>query len=404
MSDVVPARGLLQMTSEPVELDPDVVQRMIEIRRHLHQYPELSNGEFSTQAYVGAALEGFGIAAARPAASTGLIVDIAGMAGHSNRRLAIRADMDALPIQEETDLPFASLRAGVMHACGHDAHVAMALAAAASLYRKRHLFRGTVRFVFQPAEEAEPLGGRRIVEEGWIDDVDGVLALHVDPYLDTGELAVGAGTCTLACDIFDIVVAGRAAHAARPHEGIDAIMVGAAIVGELQKIVARGTDPGAAVVVSVTGIEGGGAYNILADRVMMKGTVRTDTQANRALAHRRIQAIVENLARAHGAEASLHITQGEPPVVNDPAMAGLVARAAESCAGTARQLPGWSVADDFGFYAERRPAAYCRLGVRHGASYPLHHPKFTIDESAMALGARVLVAASLLFLNDGAPA
>jgi amidohydrolase len=391
------------MTGRPhADLDPDVAARMIGIRRHLHQNPELSNQEFATQTYVAEALSGMGLAQVRPAAGTGLVVDIAGTAGPSKRRLAIRADMDALPIAEATGLPFASRQTGVMHACGHDAHVAMALAAAAMLSRGRHLFSGSVRLVFQPAEEAEPLGGRRIVEAGLIDDVDAVLALHVDPYLDTGEIAVGPGSCTLACDIFDIVVKGTPAHAARPHEGVDAIMIAAAMIASLQAIVAREADPGAGLVLSVTGIEGGGAYNILADRVALKGTIRADSEANRAFARRRLREIVTGLATAHGGEASVHITPGEPPVVNDPAIAGLVAAAAAACGLSARAMPAWSVADDFGFYAERRKSAYCRLGVRRGTSYPLHHPKFTIDEAALALGARVLVRTALDFLGEPA--
>jgi amidohydrolase len=403
MPDVAATRGPSKMTNRlPVDLAPDVAARMIAIRRHLHRHPELSNQEFATQSYVGKTLTELGIDGVRPAAGTGLVVDIVGMAGPSNRRLAVRADMDALPITEKTGLAFASLHPGVMHACGHDAHVAMALAAAATLHRGRQLFAGSVRFVFQPAEEAEPLGGRRIVEEGWIDNVDAALALHVDPYLDTGDIAIGPGTCTLACDIFDIVVTGTAAHAARPHEGFDAIMVAAAIVGTLQSIVARETDPGATIVLSVTGIEGGAAYNILADRVTMKGTIRSDTAANRTFAHRRLREIVAGIAGAHGAEGSVHITTGEPPVVNDPSIAGLVAKAAGACALRARHLPGWSVADDFGFYAERRKSAYCRLGVRSGPSYPLHHPEFTIDERAMPLGASVLVRAALDFLSEAA--
>ncbi|MGB3139448.1 MAG: amidohydrolase, partial [Aestuariivirga sp.] len=177
-------------------LDDDIKLRAVEVRRHLHRFPELSNAEHETQEFILRELAGYGIAGAAKAAGTGVVVDIVGTAGPSNRKLAIRADIDALPIEENTGLPFVSERAGVMHACGHDAHAAMGLAAAASLHRQRDSFRGAVRFIFQPAEEAEPLGGRRIVHEGFLDDVEAAIGIHVDPYLPTGKIAVGVGSYT----------------------------------------------------------------------------------------------------------------------------------------------------------------------------------------------------------------
>jgi amidohydrolase len=164
-----------------------------------------------------------GIDGARSAAGTGIVVDIRGRAPTSNRLIAIRADIDALPIQEETGLLFASRQAGIMHACGHDAHTAMVFAAAATFHRRRDTFGGTVRIIFQPAEEAEPLGGRRIVAEGLLDDVDAAMGLHIDPHLEVGRIAVGDGPYTLGSDTFDLVITGRSAHAAQPYAGVDAI-------------------------------------------------------------------------------------------------------------------------------------------------------------------------------------
>ncbi|WP_292272118.1 amidohydrolase, partial [Mesorhizobium sp.] len=224
-------------------MDPTLERRMIEIRRHLHRNPELSNEERDTQAYLRLALEEAGVAGVRPVAGFGLAVDIVGTAGPSNRKVVIRADIDALPITEASGVPFSSERAGVMHACGHDAHAAMGYAASVLLERQKASFSGTVRMIFQPAEEAEPLGGRRVVEEGLLDDVDAAIGIHVDPYTETGRIAVGAGPYTLACDTFDITVTGNSAHAAKPSEGVDAIAVACSIVTEMQKIVAREIDP-----------------------------------------------------------------------------------------------------------------------------------------------------------------
>ncbi|HLH50053.1 MAG TPA: amidohydrolase, partial [Roseiarcus sp.] len=257
-------------------LDRALHDAMIAARRHIHAHPELSNEEHETQTFVMRWLREQGVGEARAAAGTGAVIDIVGTAGASNRKVAIRADIDALPIFEQSGVPFASRRPGVMHACGHDAHTAMGLATAALLHRLRSRFSGAVRMIFQPAEEAEPLGGRRIVEEDrLLEDVDAAIGIHVDPYLETGRLGASPGSFTLASDIFNIVIKGRSAHAARPNEGIDAIAVGASIVSELQKIVSRETDAFDPLVVSITGFAGGGAYNVIADRVELRGTIRS---------------------------------------------------------------------------------------------------------------------------------
>lgn len=384
-------------------IDADLIERAVEVRRHLHRHPELSNAEVETQAFIRSELMQMGLTEPRQAAGTGLVVDVVGTAGPSNRKVAVRADIDALPITEYSELAFSSSRPGVMHACGHDAHTAMVLAAAAGLYRSRSNFRGTVRLIFQPAEEAEPLGGRRIVEEGLLDDVDAAIGIHVDPYLETGKIAVASGSYTLAADGFDIEVRGIAAHAAKPHEGVDGIAIGCAIVTEIQKIVSRETDALAPLIISVTSFSGGGSYNIIADRVHIKGTVRSGNDKVRAMAHARLEEIVSNMARLHRGQANLYLIKGEPPVENDAEMVAFVEAAAKQVCGEdgVMRLPGWSAADDFGFYSEKRPSVYFRLGVRNeakGATYPLHHPKFTIDEDAIPIGIETLMGTALAFL------
>jgi amidohydrolase len=383
--------------------DRHLTDRTIRFRRHLHRNPELSNCETETQSYIRDELADIGLTNIREVAGTGIVVDVIGTAGPSNRKIAIRADIDALPIAEETGLDFSSASPGVMHACGHDAHTAMVLSAAAKLHQEREGFRGTVRLIFQPAEEAEPLGGRRIIEAGLLEDVDAAVGIHVDPYLEAGKIAVAPGSYTLACDIFDIEVKGSSAHAAKPHEGTDAIAIGCAIVAELQMIVSRETDALTNLIISVTGFSGGGAYNIIADRVQMKGTVRSSSGDVRSQAHARLREITEGVARLHGGAATIRFVMGEPPVINDAEMVELIERSAGEIIGkdNVQRLGGWSAADDFGFYSEKRPAVYFRLGVRNeakGAVYPLHHPKFQIDEDALPIGVRTLVTAARTFL------
>ncbi|MEW9617852.1 M20 family metallopeptidase [Shinella sp. S4-D37] len=386
------------------EPDAALTRRMIEIRRHLHRNPELSNAERETQAYLRQVLEEAGLGPVRPVAGFGLAVDIVGTAGPSNRKVVIRADIDALPIVELSGEPFTSERPGVMHACGHDAHAAMGYAAAVLLHGRRQSFSGTVRLIFQPAEEAEPLGGRRVVAEGLLHDVDAAIGIHVDPYTPTGRIAVGAGPYTLACDIFDVVVTGNSAHAARPSDGIDAIAVACSMVTELQKIVAREIDPYDPLVISVTGIEGGGAYNVIAAEARLKGTIRSGHEETRQKAWRRLRQVLEGVAATHGATVAVDLQRGEPPVVNAPEMVEIVRQAGAAVVGADKVLsaPGWTAADDFAFYSERCPSVYFRLGIRNaeaGAIHPLHHPRFRIDEAALPQGAAVLCATAETFLR-----
>lgn len=385
------------------DIDAGILDRMIEIRRHLHRHPELSNREAGTQRYLREMLVGQGIADIRDVAGYGLAVDIVGTGRPSNRKVAIRADIDALPIEEESGVDFASENPGVMHACGHDAHAAMGFAVAAHLNRSRDSFGGTVRLIFQPAEEDEPSGGKRVVEEGLLDDVDAAICVHVDPYTPSGKVAVGSGPYTLACDTFDVLVTGSAAHAAKPYEGIDALAIACSMVGELQKIVSRETDPYDPLVISVTAIDGGNAYNVTAGKVAFKGTIRSGSDATRERAWRRLREMLEGIAASHGASVKIDIHRGEPSVINDTGMAALIMAGARASIGVenALNVPGWSIADDFGYYSEKRPSVYFRLGIRNeeaGSVYPLHHARFRVDEAALKSGVLTLVSAATMYL------
>lgn len=397
------------MTTIDSRLDGDILDKMIEVRRAIHQFPELSNREAETSALVRRELEAAGIGPIREVAGTGLIVDIAGPTnkdGAAGRTLAIRADLDALPIGERTGLPFASRNDGVMHACGHDSHTAMVLAAALSLARAPGGLGGTVRFIFQPAEEAEPLGGRAVVAGGHLDGVDGVIGIHVDPAIEAGRIGVCAGPFAASSDELDITVFGKAAHGAKPHEGVDAIVAAAALIGELQTIASRNRDPSEPLVITLGTIEGGVIRNILADEVRLTGTIRAMSEAVRAMAHDRIRALADGVAAAYGARAEVAIREGEPVLVNDPDMVALINAAAADVAGPdcAFAAEPWTASDDFAFYSRVRPSVYFRLGVGNadkGCVHPLHHPEFQIDEDAMTLGASVLLRAARRFLaND----
>lgn len=393
------------------DIDAGILDRMIEIRRHLHRHPELSNQEAATQRYLREMLASEGISEIRDVAGYGLAVDIVGTGRPSNRKIAIRADIDALPIEEESGVDFASENPGVMHACGHDAHAAMGFAVAAHLHRSREHFGGTVRLIFQPAEEDEPSGGKRAVEEGLLDDVDAAICVHVDPYTPSGKVAVGSGPYTLACDTFDVLVTGSAAHAAKPYEGIDALAVACSMVSELQKIVSRETDPYDPLVISVTAINGGNAYNVTAGKVAFKGTIRSGSDATRERAWRRLREVLEGVASSHGASVRVDLHRGEPGVVNDAEMAALIMAGAKASIGAdnALTMPGWSIADDFAYYSEKRPSVYFRLGIRNdevGSVYPLHHARFRLDEAALKNGVLTMVSAATMYLagqeNPGA--
>jgi amidohydrolase len=243
-----------------------------------------------------------------------------------------------------------------------------------------------------------------VVEEGLLDDIDAAICLHVDPYTPSGKIAVRSGPYTLACDTFDAVVTGEAAHAAKPYEGIDTIAVACSMVGELQKIVSREIDAYDPLVISVTSINGGNAYNVIPGRVALRGTVRSGSDATRERAWRRVREILEGIAASHGASVQIDFHKGEPGVVNDSEMTALIVASARTCIGIDNVLntPGWTIADDFGYYSQKRPSVYFRLGIRNeaaGSVFPLHHPKFRVDEAAMTVGAATLVVAATRFLS-----
>lgn len=367
-----------------------IVERMIAARREIHRHPELSGRERNTAEFISRCLEDLRIPCRRDVAG-GVVADLAGTA--EGPLVAIRADMDALPIEESTGLPFASESAGAMHACGHDGHCAMVLGALELLLVEGGP-RGPVRAIFQPAEEIAT-GASAMVEAGVLEGVDCVFGMHVDPRLPVGTVIVHTGTVNAAADMFVIEVIGRGAHAARPQEGVDAVLVGSRIVSALQSIVSRRMDPADPVVVTVGRFVAGTAPNVIAARAVLEGTIRSQTADLQTSLRQTVSRVARATAEAHDAQVTVSFHGEIPPVVNQPAMAELARRAARRTTAAGHIIPldrPNMGGEDFARYLELVPGCYVRLGARPrgGGEYPAHSGHFDFDEAVLPVGARYL--------------
>jgi amidohydrolase len=368
--------------------------QVVEWRRALHRRPEVAFHEFETTELLLAALGTLGVAVERPL-ETGAVVRLRG-AG-PGPVIAVRADIDGLPVEEETGLPFASVHAGRMHACGHDGHMAIGLGLTAVLAAVAAELPGEVRVIFQPAEEILNGGAQALLAAGVLDDVDMVVGLHLWSLLPAGGVAARVGPVMAATDEFRIEVRGRGGHGAIPHQAVDPIVTAAAIIGDLQTVVSRRLDPALPGVVTVGTIHAGSAFNVIPDTALMTGTTRAHSATVRELLHREIGRVAENVARAHGAEATCVIVPGVPVTMNDPAMAAVMTGAIREALGPDAILdaPAQMAGDDFGFLAERVPGCYLLVGAggeEAGATFSHHHPRLTIDERSLGIGLRVLLA------------
>jgi amidohydrolase len=373
-------------------------------RRRLHSRPELSFHEHETARFVEETLESFGgLEVTRPTETSVLARLVTGRPGPV---LALRADIDALPIVEETGLPFASEREGVMHACGHDGHTAGLLAVARTLAGVRDELHGEVLFVFQHAEELLPGGARDVVGAGVMEGVDFVVGCHLISELDYGLVAVPSGPFMAAPDTFSIVIAGRGGHAAFPHKTVDPIAVAAEVVLALQQIVSRETDPNERVVVTVARISGGTADNIIPESVELGGTVRTFTVDARERTRRAIERVVAGVTQAHSATFRLEYVEGYLPVDNEPQLAARVRAAAARALGedAVTEIPLIMGGDDFSAYQREAPGVYFMVGARSeeaGSTFPHHHPRFTIDERGLENAIAVFLETAFDVLSPG---
>ncbi|BDA70255.1 amidohydrolase [Rivularia sp. IAM M-261] len=394
------------MLTDIKDLATKLAPRLIEIRRHLHSHPELSGQEYQTAAFVAGVLSSSGLHVQEGVGKTGVIGELQGT-GESNRILAIRTDMDALPIQERTGLDFTSRASGVMHACGHDVHTTVGLGTAMILSQLAEELPGKVRFLFQPAEEIAQ-GASWMVKDGAMNDVTAILGIHVFPSIPGGSVGLRYGALTAAADDLEIIIVGESGHGARPHEAVDAIWIASQVITTLQQAISRTQNPLRPVVLSIGQINGGRAPNVIADKVELKGTVRSLHPETRANLPAWIETIVANVCDSYGAKYEVNYRQGVPSVQNDYTLTQLLQSAAEEAWGCERVqvLPEPSLgAEDFSVYLDYAPGSMFRLGVgfkERPTNYPLHHPQFEVDENAIITGVVTMAYAASKFWNTNA--
>lgn len=374
--------------------------QLVEWRRRLHQKPELGFQEKLTAEFIASKLQAWGIEHQTEIAHTGIVATIQGTKPPTPHSpvLAIRADMDALPIQELNQVPYCSQHDGVMHACGHDGHTAIALGTAYYLQQHRQDFTGTVKIIFQPAEEG-PGGAKPMIEAGVLQnpDVDAIIGLHLWNNLPLGTVGVRSGALMAAVELFDCTILGKGGHGAIPHQTVDSVVVAAQIVTALQTIVARNVNPIDSAVVTVGALHAGTTHNVIADTATLKGTVRYFNPAFQGFFPQRIEQIISGICQSYGAEYDFQYRSLYPPVINDHGMAELVRSVVEEVVETPMgvvpecQTMG---GEDMSFFLQEVPGCYFFLGSANperDLAYPHHHPRFDFDETALAMGVEIFV-------------
>lgn len=384
-----------------LELAREIEDELIAWRRDFHAHPELGFEEHRTAAKVAEVMESLGYRVRTGVGRTGVVAEL----GERGPTVALRADMDALPVQEENEVPYASQVPGVMHACGHDAHTAIALGAATLLARQD--LPGTVRFLFQPSEEKaddeELSGASRMVEDGAMEGVETVVGLHVDASVPLGDISLTDGASSAGVDTFYATVFGQGGHGSTPHKVVDPIYISGHVVLALHGIVSRRLEPYAPAVVSIGSIHGGQAGNVIPERVEMTGTLRHMDPEVQAQIHAEIERAL-SVAKAMGGDYALKMEIGYPPTLNDPAVVEVLREVAVDLLGAEHVLlpePEMG-AEDFAFFAALAPGALFWLGSRiEGDERRHHHPRFDIDERCLPIGAALLAEAALRFMAKG---
>jgi amidohydrolase len=386
-------------------IEPDILNNMVAIRRDLHRHPELSWQETRTAAKVCEVLDGLGIGYRAGVAGSSVVAEITGQ--REGPLVALRADLDALPIQEETALPFASQVNGVMHACGHDGHTSMLLGAAMRLSRQEPLPL-PVRLIFQPAEESGK-GAQRMIQEGVLEEVAVIFGGHLDRHYPAGSVVVSEGAVNASSDRFVIRISGQGAHAARPHESVDAVVVGSLLVMALQTIVSREVNPAHPSVVSVGRFDAGTAANVISGHATLEGSIRAQDPEVRNALHQSIRRIGESVAQLHDARVEVEIISGTAPLINAPETTALARRAARLAVGSEQVLRLSTAnmgAEDFSYYLEHVPGCYVRYGAQRPGleGFPAHSSRFDFDEAALGVGAAYLATVARVaadWVHDG---
>ncbi len=358
--------------------------------RHLHQHPELSFEEYETSKYISNKLQEIGITDITSIADTGILATIKG--AKRGKSIGLRADIDALPIEEETNLPYTSANRGIMHACGHDMHSAALLCAAKVLWENRQSIKGTIYLLFQPGEEMFPGGAKKVLESGILDDkdIEAFVALHVSPEIETGKIGIRPGMYMASGDEIHIEVKGKGGHAALPHTLDDTVLAASSIVVSLQQVASRIGDARIPTVLSIGKFTANGATNIIPSSVKLEGTFRTMNEEWRAIAHERIKEIAESTAKAHHTEAVVDIKKGYPCLTNNPQITDKARTAfiENFGSGNVIDLDIRMTTEDFGFISNCYPSVFFRLGVGgiNGSSGMLHNGRFIANENALKTG------------------
>ncbi len=383
------------------EVDAVTADHLLTHRRELHAVPELSFKEFETSRYLVERLDALSPDRLEAGvAGTGIVADVKG--ARPGQAVLVRADIDGLPIQEAGELAFRSTHRGVMHACGHDAHMAIALEVARVLAERRAELSGMVRFVFQPAEERAG-GAAPMIEAGVLDGIDRVIGLHVWSELPVGQVSVRAGAMMAAADMFTLTIRGLGGHGAQPQFAVDAVVIAAQIVNALQTLASRETAPAAPIVITLGSVHGGTAANIVAGEVVIQGTLRTLDPALRTHVVRRIAELAEGIATAMRGHCEFKLESAAPPVINDGPVAAMVADAARGVVGEGAVVAfePLMVGEDFAYFLQARPGCFFLLGgAPEGPRVGHHTPEFRIDERCLSIGFRVMTAAVLRLLQD----
>ena len=360
-------------------------QKLTGFFEELHMHPELSYEEYETTERIKRELAAAGIEILQIPLKTGVTAIVRG--AKPGKTYGLRCDIDALPIEEETDLPYKSKTPGKMHACGHDFHTAAVFGAALLLQERKEELQGTVKILFQPAEESSH-GAETVLETGVLSDVTAIFGLHTAAYLPVGTLGIRAGSVMAAVDRFELNITGTGCHGGHPDEGVDTILVAASVIQAFQSIVGRNLNPFHTGVVSVTRINGGNTWNVIPDKVELEGTVRSMEKDDRIFIEKRMREIAEHTAAAYGANAELLGYPGQPATVNEKAWSAFAQKVAEESGFEVVPQRNSTGGEDFAFYLEKIPGCFINVGT--GVGYPNHHPKFYADEAALTPAAEYL--------------
>lgn len=384
----------MDILSQLEQFTNQIFSTAVSWRRYLHQYPEISFEEKQTSAWIEQQLAKIDCEIRRCQNNNGLIVSVKGQL--PGPTIALRADMDALPIQDEKEVEYASKIPGVMHACGHDAHTASLLGVAQYYSQHKEWLRGERRLLFQPAEELAPGGAASMIAEGALEGVDAIYGVHLWTPLAYGKVATKGGNFMSAVDDFSIEIQGLGGHGGMPHHSIDSIIVGTHIVQSLQTIVSRSINPISPAVITVGTFQAGQTNNVIAERCLLKGTIRTFDEQSRQLARQQVEKTVRQICELHGASCRYELKQGYPALINDEKEASRVLQVAKQIVGEnhVELASPIMIAEDFAYYVKEVPGCFMFVGAGNeetGAGYGHHHPKFDVDERSMKIAMQMLI-------------